>query len=94
MVITWDEKKNRQNKKKHRVSFETAQLFFDDPLHVSVRDPLEGDEERWRTMGLVGSTVVLLIAHTYAEYGGEERIRIISARKATKKERVLCEEGN
>lgn len=94
MIIAWDEKKNNENRKKHRVSFETAQLVFDDPLHISVRDRLEGHEERWRTMGLVGSTVVLLVAHTYAEHGGEETIRIISARKATKKERALYEEGN
>jgi len=94
MIITWDEKKNRQNTKKHRVSFDTAQLVFDDPLHTSVRDRLEEGEERWRTMGLVGSTVVLLVAHTYTEHGGEETIRIISARKATKKERALYEESN
>lgn len=92
MVITWDEKKDGQNKKKHRVSVETAQLVFDDPFHVSIQD-LEGDEERWRTMGLIGGSVVLLVAHTYAEHGGEETIRIISPRKATRKERTLYEEG-
>jgi len=84
MIITWDEKKNRQNKMKHRLSFETAQLVFDDPLHVSVRDPTEGDEEGWRTMGLVGSTVVLFVAHSYAEYGGNERIRTYFGTKSTK----------
>jgi uncharacterized DUF497 family protein len=44
-------------------------------------------------MGLIGNAVVLLVAHTYMEQGGEETIRIISARKATKKERALYEEG-
>ena len=93
MIVTWDEKKNLQNKKKHRVSFETAQLVFDDPLHNSFQDRHEGGEERWRTMGLIGNAVVLLVAHTYMEQGGEETIRIISARKATKKERILYEES-
>ena len=93
MTITWDEEKNRHNKRKHRVSFQTAQLVFNDPLHVSIPDRFEGDEERWQTMGLVRSMVVLLVAHTYAERGGKETIRIISARKATKKERILYEES-
>jgi uncharacterized DUF497 family protein len=50
MIITWDEKKSVQNKKKHRVSFETAQLVFDDLLHTSFQDRHEGaknDGERW-----------------------------------------------
>ena len=60
---------------------------------VSIQDRQEGDEERWQTRGLVGNTVVLMVAHTCIEQGGEEIIRIISARKATKKERILYEEG-
>lgn len=38
MEFTWDERKNRANQQKHRISFETAILVFDDPLHVSIQD--------------------------------------------------------
>ena len=93
MKFTWDENKNRINKRKHGVSFETAKLVFDDPRHVSVLDDFERGEERWRTLGLVGSVVVLLVVHTHLERDGEEMIRIISARKATKYERTIYEEG-
>jgi len=92
MIIEWDQGKNMENKRKHGVSFETAQLVFDDPLSVSIQDRYEGAEERWRTMGLIGRAVVLVVAHTYTQKAGDERIRIISARKATKKERALYEE--
>jgi uncharacterized DUF497 family protein len=87
MRIAWDEAKSRANRLKHRVSFETARLVFDDPLHVSVPDRHEHGEERWKTIGLVGSVVILVVAHTYGEENGEEIVRIISARKATKSER-------
>jgi uncharacterized DUF497 family protein len=87
MRIAWDEAKSRANRLKHGVSFETARLVFDDPLHVSVPDRHEHGEERWKTIGLVGSVVILVVAHTYGEENGEEIVRIISARKATKSER-------
>ena len=50
-------------------------------------------EERWHTLGLVGGMIVLLVVHTYSEQGGEESIRIISARKATSHERNMYEQG-
>jgi uncharacterized protein len=87
MRIVWDEAKNRANRLKHGVSFETARLVFDDPFHVSVPDRHEHGEERWTTIGMVGSVVILLVVHTYGEANGEETVRIISARKATKSER-------
>jgi uncharacterized DUF497 family protein len=83
MHFVWDEAKSRRNLAKHRVSFETAKLVFDDPLQVSVPDPFAG-EERWRTIGLVQGVVVLMVVHTVEEKDGEEEIRIISARKATR----------
>lgn len=61
--------------------------MFGDPLHVSVPDRHEHGEERWKTIGLAGSVVILVVAHTYGETNGEEIVRIISARKATKSER-------
>ena len=92
MRFEWNEKKNRENQKKHSVSFELAQQVFDDPLALSRLDRVENGEQRWQTLGLVGETVVLLVVHTVREEHGEEVIRIISARKATKHERRHYEE--
>lgn len=93
MRIEWDEAKNKKNQSKHKVSFETAQLVFDDPHHVSIQDRYEEGEERWQTLGLVGDVVVLLIAHTIEDQSGEEVIRIISARKAKRHERQHYEQA-
>jgi uncharacterized DUF497 family protein len=87
MQILWDAAENRANRLKHGVSFETARLVFDDPFHVSVPDRHEHGEERWTTVGMVGALAILLVAHTFGDENGEETIRIISARKATKGER-------
>ncbi len=87
MHIDWDEQKNKLNQAKHRVSFELAQLVFDDPHQVSIQDRHENSEERWQTLGMVGGTVVLLVAHTHQDKASGEAIRIISARKATRHER-------
>ncbi len=91
MRFEWDENKGRANLTKHGVSFETARLVFDDPLHLSMRDHFEHGEERWRTVGLVGGMVLLLVAHTDGEEDGEEIVRLISARKATRRERKRYE---
>ena len=93
MRFAWDDQKSRSNLAKHAVSFETARLVFDDPRAVSRLDRVEGGEERWQTPGLAGGIVVLLVAHTYREEGGEEVIRIICARKATPHERKSYEQG-
>ncbi|HET6421300.1 MAG TPA: BrnT family toxin [Geobacteraceae bacterium] len=93
MRITWDENKNVINQRKHKVSFEVAAQVFDDPFHLSLLDRIENGEERWQTIGMVGDVVVLLVAHSYTEENGVEVVRIISARKATKKERLKYEEN-
>ena len=95
MPWDWDDEKNKTNKQKHGLSFETARLVFADPLAASRRDP-HPEEQRWQTIGLIGP-VVILVVHTTAELDletGEERGRIISARKATKHERNTYEEGD
>ena len=92
MQLVWDDKKNKQNRAKHKVSFETATLVFDDAHAVSRRERIEDGEERWQTLGSAGGVVILLVAHTYYEEGDEEVIRIISARKATPCERRIYEE--
>ncbi len=93
MKIYWDENKSLTNQQKHRIGFETAQYVFDDPLHISRQDRLENGELRWQTIGLVGGVALLLVAHTITDGQGEEVIRIISARKADRKERRLYEQG-
>ena len=94
MRFEWDEGKNRRNLAKHHLSFETAQLVFEDPrIHVQ-EDRVVAGEERWQALGLIGGMVVVLVVHTYREEDGEEMIRIISARKAAAPERRAYDEGN
>ena len=91
----WDPDKNETNRRTHGLSFETAALVFDDPLAATRDDPYP-DEQRWRTMGMVG-TVVVMVVHTWPEddpEAGYQVGRIISARKATSRERETYEEGN
>lgn len=83
----WDVAKNRLNRRKHGMSFETAQRVFEDPLALMLLDATEGDEERWRAIGRAGIDLVLVVAHTFRRRGSEEIIRIISARRALKSER-------
>jgi hypothetical protein len=94
MRFVWDERKSRSNRAQHKVSFETARLVFDDPFALSIQDRVVEDEQRWQTLGLVGGVVVLLVAHTYEEEDGEEVIRIVSARKATPRERMIYEQAH
>ncbi len=93
-LFSWDDAKNQSNQRKHGVSFEAAQLVFDDPLHVTRQDRIENGEQRWQTVGLAGGVALLLVAHTWQEAdSGLEHIRIVSARRATKLERKIYEQG-
>jgi uncharacterized DUF497 family protein len=89
MVFAWDENKNRINKRKHGVTFETAARIFEDPNVVSYPDRTVDDEERWHTVGSAGGIALLLVVHTSEDQHGEEEIRIISARKPGRRERAL-----
>ena len=89
--IIWDQNKNQTNQIKHKISFEVASLVFEDPFQINVMDRIENGEERWQTLGMVGNVLLLLVAHTFAEHEDEEVVRIISARKATRKERQKYE---
>jgi len=91
MRFEWDERKNIRNHAKHRVSFETAQLVFDDPHQISMLERIEDHEERWQTIGMAGGILLLLVVHTFRGEGVDEVTRIISARKATPKERTIYE---
>jgi uncharacterized DUF497 family protein len=89
MVFAWDENKNRINRRKHGISFETAARIFEDPNVVSYRDRVVDQEERWNAIGCAGGIAILFVVHTSEEQHGEEEIRIISARKASPGERAL-----
>lgn len=95
MRFGWDERKNRINRRKHRVSLETAALVFDDPRHISHLDCEVEGELRWHTIGMVSGIHMLLVVHTSPDSDNEEEenIRIISARKATPQERRIYARG-
>ncbi len=81
MRFEWDESKNRRNLGKHKISFETASLVFEDPLYRSMQDRIVGGEERWQTLGMIRG-LILVVPHTYRDEGGEPVIRIIICAKS------------
>lgn len=88
VIFDWDSNKNFKNIEKHGISFEQAQEIFLDPLHLSILDERFSDfEERWITMGATERGDVIVVAHQYFVEEPGERIRIISARRATPRER-------
>ncbi len=87
----WDPGKARQNRRKHRVSFQEAATVFGDPLAVTYPDPDHSlSEQRFITVGMSNGGRVLIVAHV----DRDENIRIISARKTTQRERKQYEEKN
>lgn len=93
MRYEWDEAKNRQNQQNHGgISFELAALVFEDDCCLVDLDRIdETGEQRWHAVGAAHiepeSAVLLVVVHAYREnHDGEEIIRIISARKAQKRE--------
>ena len=89
MQWTWDPEKDRENIRKHGISFTTAQLVFQDFLFTTREDPYP-HEQRWRTTGLVGPSVTIVV-HTWPQGSAG---RIISARKANRTEKRRYEETN
>jgi uncharacterized DUF497 family protein len=83
VVYEWDSSKAATNLKKHRVAFTEAATVFLDPLALTYRDPDHSEgEQRHITIGQSGQGGVILVAHL--DRG--DRIRIISARRASRKE--------
>jgi len=91
----WDPNKAKSNLIKHKVSFEIATSVFKDKNLISVFDEIHSDnEERWATIGLDTKTRTLVVIHTYISIDDNNcNIRIISARKATKNEEKIYNEG-
>ncbi len=91
MKFEWDQKKAQRNLKKHGISFAEAVTVFNDLLSMTINDPDHSDqEERLILMGESNQRRLLIVSYT--ERG--DRVRIISARPATKVEREVYEEGN
>ena len=91
MVYEWEAKKAKANLGKHGASFEDASTVFLDPLALTFPDPDHSDsEEREVTIGLTSIGQVLFVSHC----ARGANLRIISARKATKRERRQYEEGS
>jgi uncharacterized protein len=84
----WDPLKARENRNKHGVEFEEAATIFKDSKALSIFDPDHTEsEDRWITMGISEKGRFLIVNHTFREESRVEvTIRIISSRKATKKE--------
>ena len=85
LIFEWNDTKNKTNLKKHGISFEEAQTVFFDDNAIEFDDPDHSfDEERYLLLGFSQTLKILVVCHCYRD--NESTIRIISARKATKKE--------
>ena len=88
--FTWDAKKAAANERKHRVSFAEAATAFADPLSLTVPDHEHSEtEERFLLLGLSHRGRLLVIAHTERD----DTIRLISARRANRREQAVYEEA-
>ena len=86
----WDGKKAKSNLLKHKISFEEASTAFGDDLSITIEDPLHNESEN--RLILIGKSIyhkTLIVVHLEKS----DSIRIISARKATKKEKKFYEES-
>jgi uncharacterized DUF497 family protein len=84
IAFEWDRTKDSANQRKHGVGFAEASTVFDDPLSLTIPDPDHAlDEERFVIIGVSSKGDLLVVVHTIRG----ERIRLISARSATKHER-------
>jgi len=83
MNFEWDENKNRQNIQKHGISFEEATEIFYDIVFTSIDDRYDYDEIREISIGAIQGVVIITVAHT----DRNDKIRLITARKSTPKER-------
>jgi len=90
MKLEWNPKKAAENERKHQVSFHEASTVFGDPMAITFTDPDHSkDEYRFLTYGVSRFNRLLIVLHTERE----GRVRIITARKATRRERRIYENG-
>lgn len=90
----WNPIKAKQNIRKHKINFERAAMIFRDPYMISLFDDEHSQEEdRWISIGKNGYGILLVVSHTFREIDMSLcNIRIISARKAVKREIKQYEE--
>ncbi len=90
LTFEWDSRKARSNRAKHGVGFEEASTVFGDPPSLTIPDPEHSKiEDRFVTMGSAFTGKLLVVVHT--DRG--DNIRIISARRASRRERKSYEKG-
>jgi len=83
----WDLSKYKLNLIKHKVKFEEASTIFEDPNAITIFDEAHSDlEDRWITLGISKNGQIIVVIHNYQIRENDSYIRLISARKATKKE--------
>ncbi len=88
MKFEWDENKNRENIKKHGISFERARSIFDYKVLTRIDDRFDYGEIREISLGLIEGMTIIAVVHTERE----DKTRIISARKANKEEKEVYNE--
>jgi uncharacterized protein len=93
VLFEWDEAKARSNYRKHGIRFDDAIAVFHDSHALMEQDRDTEGELRWQTIGSVAGVIVLLVAHTVRDEGADEIVRIISARRADRKERRRYEQN-
>jgi len=88
LVFEWDEDKAAENERKHGVPFSEAKSVFNDPFSLTMYDPdHSADEERFVDLGMSAMGRLLIVSYT--ERAG--RIRLISSRRSTTRERITYE---
>ena len=91
LEFEWDSEKARRNLRKHSVSFREGMMVFNDIFAITFYDDAHSKhEQRFLTLGMSDLGRVLVISHTLVG----EKVRLISARKATRHERELYEKEN
>src|SRR3569833_571229 len=87
--FSWDGNKARANERKHGVTFQLARTVFRDRLAVMCHDGRyhESSEDRWHVVGMAEGGMLVVVVCAICESSGDEHIRIISARRATLRER-------
>ncbi|MBF0236690.1 MAG: BrnT family toxin [SAR324 cluster bacterium] len=90
MKFEWDVKKEKMNIQKHGVSFEQASYVFSDPFALNKFDSEHSEnEDRWLLLGKSLNETIIVVVHTFRDHDHVEVVRIISARKATKREKQV-----
>ncbi|MBA3028524.1 MAG: BrnT family toxin [Desulfobacteraceae bacterium] len=89
MEIIWDHNKAEINFKKHKIRFSDAEMVLYDPFAMTLEDQVVSAERRFVTVGADATGRIVAVVYSYRK----DAIRLISARKATSKERKQYEKG-